>query len=140
MKKILTMGFLVILTTFACSAQSMFALSMQKALAGDSKAQNDVAAYYRQGVGVRQDCEQAAYWYRKSAQQNDPVGLYGLGQCYAVGCGVPQDYRMAANYISRSANMGVREAQRTLAYMYEYGLGVPKNAILAEHWAKKANR
>lgn len=131
---------LLSILTITGFAQSTFDVMLQKAQAGDSKAQNNVAAYYREGYGVRQDYQKAIYWYRKSAAQGDPVGLYGLGQCYAMGIGVPQNAQTAASYILSAAQKGLKEAQQSIAMMYEYGLGVPKDANKAAYWQQKAQK
>lgn len=140
MKRLFFIGTFALLFAICSYAQSLFEITLQKALAGDSKAQNDIGAYYKEGYGVPQDCDKAIYWYHKSAQQNDPVGLYGLGQCYAIGCGVQQDMQIAANYILRAAQKGVKEAQRTMGYMYQYGWGVQQNAQTAQYWFNQANK
>ena len=129
---------LLSIISIACSAQSLFDIMLQKAQAGDSKAQNDVAAYYREGYGVQQDYQKAIYWYRKSAAQGDPVGLYGLGQCYALGIGVQQNSQTAASYILSAAQKGLKEAQQAIAFMYEQGMGVPQDRTKAVYWRMKA--
>lgn len=137
MKRFFTILLLSIIT-IAVSAQSMFDIMLRKAQAGDSKAQNDVAAYYREGYGVQRDYQKAIYWYRKSAAQGDPVGLYGLGQCYAMGIGVSQNSQIAAGYILSAAQKGLREAQQAIAFMYERGMGVPQDLSKAAYWRQMA--
>lgn len=46
---------------------------------------------YSHGRGVPQDYAQAAYWWRKAAEQNYPDGQFYLGLLYAMGQGVRQD-------------------------------------------------
>jgi GH35 family endo-1,4-beta-xylanase len=116
-------------------AESMLEITLRQAREGDAKAQNNVAAHYR-NVG---DCENAIYWYRKAVAQGDPVALFGIGQCYAVGCGVSQDYSKAAMYIEQSAEKGVRRAQYAIAEMYEKGIGVRKDTSRAAYWKIIAN-
>lgn len=140
MRKLYALGLLLVLTSVSSFAQSLFDITLKEAMAGDSKAQNNLAAYYKEGYGVQQDCSKAVYWYRKSVQQNDPVGMYGLGQCYATGCGVPQDLSMAARYILGAAQKGLKEAQQTIAYMYEHGIGVVQNSASANYWYNQANK
>jgi hypothetical protein len=136
MKKVFILLFS--LASLVCQGQTMFQIMLQKAQAGDSKAQNDVAAYYREGYGVQQDYQKAIYWYRKSAAQGDPVGLYGLGQCYALGIGVQQNSQTAASYILSAAQKGLKEAQQAIAFMYEQGMGVPQDRTKAVYWRMKA--
>lgn len=114
---------------------TMFEIMLKKARKGDAKAQNDVAAYYKNAG----DCKSAYYWYQKAVNQGDPLALYGMGQCYATGCGTKKDYTIAANYFRRAAEKGVRDAALVLAEMYERGLGVEQNSYNAAYWRMKAN-
>jgi TPR repeat protein len=124
------------LTTFCLysNAQSTFQIMLQKAQEGDPKAQNNIAAYYKQ-VG---DCESAYYWYCQAIRQGDVVAEYGIGQCHAIGCGTEQNYRLAAFHFQRAAEKGLKEAQLVLAEMYERGLGVPQDDQKAMYWRNKA--
>jgi TPR repeat protein len=47
------------------------------------------------GHGVPQDLAQAAFWWRKAAEQGVAVAQYNLGIFYNMGLGVPQDYAEA---------------------------------------------
>ncbi len=126
---------LLCIITITCSAQSMFEITLEKAKNGDAKAQNNVAAYYRE----KGDCESAYYWYQQAIRQGDPVAEYGMGQCCATGCGTEQNYKIAAFHFQRAAEKGVREAALVLAEMYERGIGVEQNYYIAAHWREKAN-
>lgn len=57
---------------------------------------------YDRGQGVRQDFDQAAYWYRKAAEQEDTLGQYALDAMYYQGHGVPQDYVTTLMWINLS--------------------------------------
>jgi hypothetical protein len=50
---------------------------------------------YRDGQGVPQDYAQAAFWYRKAAEQGDAPAQVCLGLLYYEGRGVPPDYAQA---------------------------------------------
>lgn len=70
---------------------------------GDKEAQTNVGEIYERGVGGAPDYKQAAFWYRKAADQGYPRALINLGFLYEQGRGVPQDpvaalklYRQAA--------------------------------------------
>lgn len=123
-----------ILFSINIGAQSTFQIMLQKAQEGDPKAQNNIAAYYKQ-VG---DCESAYYWYCQAIRQGDVVAEYGMGQCHAIGCGTEQNYRLAAFHFQRAAEKGLKEAQLVLAEMYERGLGVPQDDQKAMYWRNKA--
>ena len=114
---------------------TMFEIMLKKAQKGDAKAQNNVAAYYKNAG----DCKSAYYWYQKAVNQGDPLALYGMGQCYATGCGTKKDYTIAANYFRRAADKGVRDAALVLAEMYERGLGVEQSYYNAAYWRRVAN-
>ena len=129
------MLFALLSSGIALYAESIFEINLRQARAGDAKAQNNVAAYYRNAG----DCDNAIYWYRKAVAQGDPVALFGIGQCYAVGCGVSKDYSKAAMYIEQSAEKGVRNAQYAIAEMYEKGIGVRKDTSRAAYWRIIAN-
>ena len=123
------------LTSLVCQGQTMFQIMLQEAQQGDAKAQNNVAAYYKEAG----DCESAYYWYQQAVRQGDPVAEYGIGQCYAIGCGTEQNYQVAVFYFRRAAEKGVKEAALILAKMYERGVGVEQDFYTAAYWKKKAN-
>lgn len=119
----------------APQGQTMFEITLRQAQQGDAKAQNNVAAYYKNNG----DCESAYYWYQKAVKQGDPVAEYGMGQCCAIGCGTEQNYRVAAFHFRRAADKGVKEAALALAEMYERGWGVEKDTHQAAYWRRRAN-
>ena len=61
---------------------------------------------YERGLGVSQDDQLAAEWYRKSAEQGDARAQYNLGQMYRRGQGVPQDYILAHKWANLAAAQG----------------------------------
>ena len=90
------------------------------------------------GLGVDRDCLQAAFWYRKSAEQGHSSGQYNLGFMYEGGQGVPQDYTQAAFWYRKSAEQGYSKAQSNLGSMYHRGQGVPQDDTQASSWFHKA--
>ena len=67
--------------------------SMTKdANAGDLEVQLQLAEMYETGFGVPIDRGQAAYWYRKAAEQGSARAQSTLGQIYIRGVGVPEDH------------------------------------------------
>jgi TPR repeat protein len=126
---------LFLLCYLSANAESTFQIMLQKAKNGDAMAQNNVAAYYKEAG----DCESAYYWYTQAIRQNDPIALYGMGQCHAMGCGTEINYRLAALYFRMAADKGVREAQLVLSEMYERGIGVAQDYSQAVYWRNKAN-
>ncbi len=58
-------------------------------------AQYYVAMMYLRGNGVEQSYEEAAKWFRKSAEQRVKHAQYRLAELYMKGRGVPKDYEYA---------------------------------------------
>jgi hypothetical protein len=65
--------------------------------------------------------EEAVAYYRKSADQGEPEGLYGLAGMYAVGEGVTRDSQEAFKLFVRAADAGHEHAARLVADGYLYG-------------------
>ena len=56
----------------------VFLEQLKLANAGDAAAQSKVGTMYRKGDGVTKSQEEALFWYRKAAVQNDKVGQVNL--------------------------------------------------------------
>ena len=112
------------------------ALKLLKELAefGDPTAQFDLAVGYEFGTLVPQDYEQAAYWYRKSAEQGLAIAQSHLGVLYTSGKGVARDYDQAAFWYGKAAEQGDQKAQNNLGAMYFQGQGVPRDVVQAYFW------
>jgi TPR repeat protein len=52
------------------------------------------------------DNSAALDWYRKAAEQGDPMAQYRLGVMYAKGWGVPQDDTAAVSWYRKAADQG----------------------------------
>jgi uncharacterized protein len=50
-----------------------------KAEQGDAESQNNLGARYANGEGMVQDDKQAAFWFRKAADQGEAVAQFNLG-------------------------------------------------------------
>ena len=81
---------------------------------------------------------QAAFWYRKAADQGDADAQDALGDLYDKGQGVPQDYAQAALWYRKAADQGNSSAEFILGYLYLDGDGVPQDATEAAAWFRKA--
>lgn len=97
-------------------------------------AQYNLGALYGRGLGVPQDYAQAAYWYRKAAEQGLAGAQFLLGNAYDKGEGVPQDYAQAAIWYRKAAEQGFPEAQSILGICYSLGKGVPQDFAEAYFW------
>jgi TPR repeat protein len=93
---------------------------------------------YGQGEGVPKDDALAMIWFRKAANQGEPVALFNLGLAYDKGDGVPQDFAQAAVWYRKAADKGNVFAQINLGSIYTRGEGVPKDYVLAYTWADLA--
>jgi TPR repeat protein len=82
---------------------------------GDPDAQFAIAEAFSNS-GNMCDCEEAAQWYLKAAEQSHPRAQYNLGIMYLKGLGVPRDKELFRLWMSKAANLGDSGAQ------YEFGM------------------
>ena len=102
-----------------------------KAAQGFVKQELELAAAYFAGRGVPKDLAQAAYWYRKAADQGNPAAQVYLGYLYSVGLGVPQDTAEAIRWYRRAASSNSPLAEVNLAAHYMRGDGVKQDTAEA---------
>jgi TPR repeat protein len=101
----------------------------------DAEAQRNVGIMFQQGLGVPQSDVEAAYWYRRAADNGHARAQQNLALMYEEGVGVLQDYNEAANWYRRSAAGGNLNAKLNLGVMLERGVpGLPTNVVLAHMW------
>jgi TPR repeat protein len=81
---------------------------------------------------------QAAFWYRKAAEQGDADAQDALGDLYNSGQGVRRDYAQAALWYRKAAEQGDADAQDSLGDLYHEGQGVPQDDVQAATWFHKA--
>ncbi len=62
---------------------------------------------YEQGSGVKADSAEAVKWYRKSADQNNPDGLFHMGRAYENGIGVKEDWVEAVRGFAKAQSKGM---------------------------------
>jgi excisionase family DNA binding protein len=72
-----------------------------------------LGAMYDNGRGVPQDFALAAKWYRRAADEGDPVAQTSLGFMYYSGRGVPQDDVLAHAWFNLAAAQGDATARET---------------------------
>jgi uncharacterized protein len=73
--------------------------------------------------------DEAVAYYRKSAEQANADGLYGLGVMYSEGSGVKQDINEARRLITSAAEKGHKQAINVIAQAYiNGGLGLNEAA------------
>jgi TPR repeat protein len=105
---------------------------------GDVAAQFMLGGMFDTGKGVPQDPVQAAFWYRKAADQGAPLAQFSLGMMYYTGEGIPQDYSQAAAWLRKAADQGNSDAEHALGVLYDSGKGVRKDSTQAALWYRKA--
>ncbi|HAA91641.1 MAG: hypothetical protein CMM48_12865 [Rhodospirillaceae bacterium] len=107
----------------------------QKAKSGDAKSQAKLGFLYYSGKLGRRDFEQAAYWWRKSAEQEYAAAMGNLGTLYLAGRGVPKDLNKAKFWLEKAATKGDASAKNNLAKIlmtqakYEAALRLSKSAV-----------
>lgn len=100
------------------------------------EAQYYVGLYYQNGKGVKQDLDQAIYWYEKAAFQNDKDALYHLAMILIK---LPEkDFETISKLLERAAKLDHPNAQYNLAVMYQKGDGVKLDMEKALFWYEKA--
>jgi len=92
----------------------------------------------RKLLGVPEDYAQAAFWYRKAAEQGIAEAQSNLGLLYHNGQGVPQDDSQAALWFRKAAEQGDAGAQSELGILYLLGCGVPQDYAQAAFWFRRA--
>ena len=102
------------------------------------EAQRRLADCYRHGQGVSQSKAQAAYWYRKAAEQDDAGTQEPLGSCREEGGDQPKEARQGLDAMRKAAEEGNAEAQYRYAECCRTGEGVPQDDAQAAVWFRKA--
>jgi TPR repeat protein len=93
-----------------------------------ARAQYNLGVAYENGQGVAMDDAQAAYWYRKAADQGDADAQTNLGVMYANGFGgLAKDDAQAVTWYRKAAEQGNAKAQYNLGIMYANGKGVQED-------------
>ena len=111
---------------------------LNRADAGDSTAQYEMALRYADGEGVPQNYRDAMAWFTKAAANGNDNAQWKLGLGYIEGIGVPHDERKAVVWFKRAANHGDIRAQNALSDLYLSGRGVPRDFVRAYTWASIA--
>ena len=104
---------------------------------GLDSAQNNLGAYYADGLGVFEDKEKAFYWYQKAAEQGHALAQANLAGCYTQGNGVPIDEKKALEWCQKSAAQGNTKGMMKLAVIYYEGSAVPRDYQKAKEWVEK---
>ncbi len=80
---------------------------MARATSGDRAAMAKLARGYAQGThGLVRDPAQAAWWWRRLAQEGDPEGAYRWGRILLAGEGVMKDPAQGRSWLRIAAEAG----------------------------------
>ncbi len=110
-------------------------LYLISAVAGNLKAQHNLAAMHLEGEGGPANPEAAAYWYARAARQGSIISATTLGEMYLKGYGVDADAMKASTLLEQAAGQGDHAAVVMLGELYSEGFeGLPKNGKKAQHW------
>ena len=101
---------------------------------GDAASQMKVALAFDK----EEDFAEAAFWYRKAAEQGVSQAQNNLGVMYKDGQGVKQDFSEAARWFQRAARQDNTLAQLNLGWLYHAGKGLSQNADSARYWYSQA--
>lgn len=107
------------------------ALALPRAEEGDDAAQTLIAELYAKGLGLAQNLERAAGWYRLAASNGSTLAKFELAMLYQEGAGVPRDRTEAARLFREAADDGYIPARYNLALLHVEG-------VYAEPSLKKA--
>ncbi|MCL2296237.1 MAG: sel1 repeat family protein [Methanomassiliicoccaceae archaeon] len=131
---------------------------------GDSRAQYDIGVVYQEGRGVPQNYEEAAKWFRRSAEQDDFAAFCIRVLLYDVGLEKSDDHeeiakrfreaaeaglgpefsseppgRTSIRWLKLSAEHGNVGSQRNLGFAYQEGMdGVPQDYEESAKWIRLA--
>ena len=101
-----------------------FKLCKKAAVAGNPRAQYNLAYYYEKGRGCKADTKKALEWYEKAVVSGYGPAAFTLGYYYQEGNGITvKDAASAYNYYKIGADLGDRNAMSALADCYQYGRG-----------------
>jgi hypothetical protein len=115
---------------FNQSASQKLIFSAQE---GHAEAQYNLGRSYQNGVGVKQNNTEAAFWYRRAAKQGHSEAQNSLGKLLEAD---QRDYAGAAQWFAMAARQGNADAQYNLGIIYYSGLGT--NYEFAVHWFQQA--
>ncbi len=69
------------------------------------------------------DLDKVNYWYQKSAESDNKVALYKLGELHEIGKGIEEYVLMMFEFYKKSAEKGYVDGKYKLGYCYDHGIG-----------------
>ncbi|WP_454851520.1 tetratricopeptide repeat protein [Rhizobium binxianense] len=85
--------------------------ALPRAQLGDPAAQTLIGEILSQGLGVKKDMKNAAFWYGKAAEGGDPAAMFKYSLMLMEGGPVPRDKAKADEYMHKAAEAGNPSAQ-----------------------------
>ncbi|WP_343059467.1 sel1 repeat family protein [Mycoplana azooxidifex] len=85
--------------------------ALPRAQNGDPAAQTLVAELFEQGLAVKRDRSQAAFWYKQAAEGGDPAGMFKYALLLMDGRQVERDRKKADEFMKKAADAGNPSAQ-----------------------------
>ena len=118
---------------------------------GYAKAQYNLGCFYGHGetiwvksipgqpnvrstVGIPENSDEAAKWYRKAAEQGHVTAQYVMGKIFHSGKGVPKEQGEAVKWWRKAAEQGHGPSQFNLGVMCFYGRGTIKDFAESTKW------
>jgi len=111
-----------------------FELFKKMSEAGDIRAEYDLSLMYLQGIGTKQDLNQAWFWMRKAADHGNQMAMVELGGRHEYGVDLDKDEAKAVYWFKKAALAGNSVGRYNLAKMYIDGRGVPQDPPRAYSW------
>ena len=100
---------------FGAYQRGYYLTAMDKALPraqlGDPAAQTLIAEILSQGLGVKRDMKNAAFWYGKAAEGGDPAAMFKYALLLMEGNNVTRDKAKADEYMRKAADAGNSSAE-----------------------------
>ena len=94
-----------------------FQRALPRAQLGDPAAQTLIAELMTQGMGVKRDTKDAAFWYSKAAEGGDPTSMFKYALILMEGRDVPRDQKKADEWMKKAAEAGQASAEFNVAQM-----------------------
>jgi localization factor PodJL len=120
------------------AADSPVAALHRAAVAGDHRAQYDLAVHYLRGLAITQDHTAAAYWLREASTGGIAAAQYNLGVMHDLGLAGMADPIEAQRLFHAAADQGHARAYYALGRAYAEGKGVPTDNVRAREWFEKS--
>ncbi|MDL2399240.1 tetratricopeptide repeat protein [Rhizobium mayense] len=88
-----------------------FQKALPRAQLGDPAAQTLLAELMSQGLGVKRDTKDAAFWYGKAAEGGDATSMFKYALLLMEGRDVPRDEKKADEWMRKAADAGQASAE-----------------------------